>query len=164
KFKAFPKHPKYRALVDKCVPSAETLTNTPSIEDLKHLIFVRRIPSLRELTQRMNERYDAELAKLMLHGWADGSVDKLVKANYKRDAFAEIIKQVGKADIAENLDVDPENDDDQEANKGNESLASAVAHLFVVNRALHSQSDAANVKLPSIKNETIHSSLLHPAP
>lgn len=48
KFKAFPKHPKYRALVDKCVPSAETLTNTPSIEDLKHLIFVRRIPSLRE--------------------------------------------------------------------------------------------------------------------
>jgi len=163
KFKTFPKHPKYRALVDKCVPSAETLTNTPSIEDLKHLIFVRRIPSLRELTQRMNERYDAELATLMFHGWAESSVDKLVKSNYKRDVFAEIIKQVGKADIAENLDVDPENDDDQEANKGNESLASAVAQLFVVKRDLHSQSDAANVKLRFIKNESIYSLFFEPA-
>lgn len=164
KFKAFPKHPKYRALVDKCVPSAETLTNTPSIEDLKHLIFVRRIPSLRELTQRMNERYDAELATLMFHGWAESSIDKLVKSNYKREVFAEIIKQAGAVNTTEySNDVDPENDDDQEATKGNESLASAVAQLFVVKRDLHSQSDAANVKLRFIKNESIYSLFFEPA-
>ncbi|PWW11205.1 MULTISPECIES: DEAD/DEAH box helicase [Pseudidiomarina] len=163
KFKTFPQHPKYRALVYKCVPDAEELINTPSIEDLKHLIFVRRIPSLRELTQRMNECYDKKLATLMFHGWAESSIDKLVESNYKRDVFAEIIKQVGKADIAENLDVDPENDDNQEANKGNESLASAVAQLFVVKRDLRSQSDAANVKLRFIKNESIYSLFFEPA-
>src|SRR5690606_35515344 len=118
----------------------------------------------RELTQRMNERYDAELATLMFHGWADGSVDKLVKANYKRDVFAEIIKQAGAVNTTEySNDVDPENDDDQEATKGNESLASAVAQLFVVKRDLHSQSDAANVKLRFIKNESIYSLFFEPA-
>lgn len=60
-----PRHPKYDRSMDELVPGAQAFWNRqdhPSQED-KHLVFVRRIPSCRELAARANEAYD----QLFLH-------------------------------------------------------------------------------------------------
>ena len=51
----------------KCVPEKQDLYQLP-LSNLKHLIFVRRIPSVRELTQRLNERYDQLLGEILFSG------------------------------------------------------------------------------------------------
>lgn len=35
----------------------------------KHLVFVRRIPSVREITQRINARYDEMMAERLIRLW-----------------------------------------------------------------------------------------------
>ncbi|MFT8948187.1 MAG: DEAD/DEAH box helicase family protein, partial [Acetobacter aceti] len=63
-FGTAPDHPKYDGIVKICAP--QNLFEMPQERHLhedKHLVFVRRIPSVRELTKRINERYDDLLAQ-----------------------------------------------------------------------------------------------------
>lgn len=77
-FHTFPDHPKYGLMIDQCVPKAADGLGT-ALEDLKHLIFVRRIPSVRELTQRINERYDELLAGMIVNAWGKQADDPAVR-------------------------------------------------------------------------------------
>ncbi|TXK96406.1 hypothetical protein BMR10_07865 [Methylococcaceae bacterium CS4] len=73
-----PDHPKYGQLVDMCLPNNLFIAPRDLHED-KHLVFVRRIPSVRELTQRINEAYDAILAVKIYRAWGLEDNDSVVK-------------------------------------------------------------------------------------
>lgn len=59
---SFPRHPKYDQTITSLLPSSDTFwsrgANDKEIADDKTLVFVRRIPSSKELASRVNDRYD----------------------------------------------------------------------------------------------------------
>ena len=163
-FHTFPDHPKYGALIDQCVPN-DLYGPENALHDHKHLVFVRRIPSVRELTQRVNERYDERLAGIIVGAWGFSANDTRVevwrRTGWSRGGYEAFISGLNKAiavdDVAELADDDEEND--EEGGK----LASRIADLFVVKKGLGGQTDCANVRLRFSKPENVFSLFLEPA-
>lgn len=161
----FPDHPKYGRLINECVPTKDQLLNS-DISDLKHLIFVRRIPSVRELTQRFNEKYDELLTEMLLKAWGKSLSDPDVRSKlggFSRQEFDVFLTNLARNSSVEddNDDVQPDEEDtDQE---GEEYLASRIAQLFVVKRGVGGQTDCANVRLRFTKPESLFSLFLEPA-
>lgn len=124
-FNQLPEHPKYSALVKTFIP--EKLDET-SLNNIKHLVFVRRIPSVKELTKRTNEAYDVlfakKIAKVLDIGLKGKRFKKWKNNNWSREVFNEI------------QSAGDENFNDPEANENNSSddeqiLTSKIASLFV---------------------------------
>jgi hypothetical protein len=63
----FPDHPKYDVLVNECM--SDDPFASQALYSRKHLVFVRRIPSVREITQRINARYDEMMAERLIRLW-----------------------------------------------------------------------------------------------
>ncbi|SOB75602.1 Helicase conserved C-terminal domain-containing protein [Marinobacter sp. LV10R510-11A] len=165
--KEFPDHPKYGRLISECVPTNEQLFNA-DLNDLKHLVFVRRIPSVRELTQRLNERYDQLLGRMLLKALDSSLSDKNAEAflkDFSRQEFDRFVSELG-SDTDPDLDGDedelPSDEDDLDA-EGEDYLASRVAQLFVVKKGAGGQTDCANVRLRFTKPESLFSLFLEPA-
>lgn len=162
-FHTFPDHPKYGLLIDQCVPTAVGDLCT-ALEDLKHLIFVRRIPSVRELTQRINERYDELLAGIIVNAWGKQADDPAVKhwrdQGWSRDGYTQFLKGV-KHSFAE-VDAHEEAEQDEGEGEGTQ-LASRIAELFVVKKGAGGQTDCANVRLRFSKPESVFALFLEPA-
>ncbi|XKF16776.1 DEAD/DEAH box helicase family protein [Halomonas sp. BLK-85] len=155
-----PEHPKYGKLIEECTPSElELKTLAPS--DLKHLIFVRRIPSVRELTQRLNERYDQLLWGMLSEAWGKNARPTMPKglAREEFEKFVSSIGASGEPDDVEDLEPNDEDADDPEE----DYLASRVAQLFVVKRGGGGQTDCANVRLRFTKPESLFSLFLEPS-
>ena len=56
-----PAHPKYNTFIDivtRKIASSDVWSPATDISDLKHLVFTRRIPSVTEITGRINKVYD----------------------------------------------------------------------------------------------------------
>lgn len=161
-FKAFPDHPKYGALIEQCVPE-DLLGPVRPLEDHKHLVFVRRIPSVRELTQRVNERYDEMLAGMIVKAWGknpgDRDVEQWRSQGWSRDGYQKLLNGLGYTGSEDEEDVN--SDEEDEADSG--YLASRIAELFVVKKGAGGQSDCANVRLRFTKPESLFSLFLEPA-
>lgn len=164
-FGRFPEHPKYGRLIEACVPSNKELLSSP-LSDLKHLIFVRRIPSVRELTQRMNERYDELLGEMLFSAWGESfkgqdglpRLKDLTRVEYQK--FVESRGDESAQDQAEAVETDAEDADGEDE----DYLASRVAQLFVVKKGeVGGQTDCANVRLRFTKPESLFSLFLEPA-
>lgn len=166
-FGRLPPHPKYGQLVAQCVPA--TLFAAPrDLHEDKHLVFVRRIPSVRELTQRINEAYDIQLAERICAAWGLAMDNRLAEvwrsAKWSRAGFVELVaarrRQLGV------VDEDVLDDDDTapaEAGEGSQRLGSAIAELFVVKKGQGDRTDCSNVSLRFRKPDSAFAMFLEPA-
>lgn len=160
----FPDHPKYGSIVKQCLPTT-FYDQAKSLAADKHLIFVRRIPSVRELTQRVNSGYDLLLARMIVKAlnleMSDAVVQQWQKKQWSREGFNSLLGniQLHSTPDAEDLDSDITGDMPGE----NDYLASHIAELFVVKKDAGGQTDCANVRLRFVKPESLFSLFLEPA-
>ena len=159
-FDTFPAHPKYGSLVEQCIPK-EGIYSEGELEDRKHLIFVRRIPSVRELTQRINASYDDFLADMIISAWGYKQNDEQVRRWRDEDwslaGFKVFSSEINEADIdTADSDILIEGDE-------NDYLASRIAELFVVKKEKGGQADTAKVRLRFTKPDYVFSLFIEPS-
>ena len=166
-FGHFPDHPKYGQLVEQCLP--EDLFAAPrALHEDKHLVFVRRIPSVRELTQRINEAYDSVLARRIYRAWGLSDDDIIVekwrksKPMWSRVGFIDLVNSCRsrRPDQEEELDDEEQSEPEDE---GDAYLGSAIADLFVVKKGKDGRTDGSNVSLRFRKPESAFAMFLEPS-
>lgn len=162
----FPDHPKYDAIVKACVPEA-LFERRQIISDNKHLVFVRRIPSVRELTQRINAGYDETMARKILSVLVPDALEKTLNAwrkqRWSRQMFNRIVNRQDIQHDENMVEIDSERAEEQEQNEGDKKIASQIAELFVVKREEKKQTDCAKVSLRFRRPESLFSLFLEPA-
>lgn len=177
-FNRAPEHPKYSGIVEQCAPvglfAAEA--NRPLHED-KHLVFVRRIPSVRELTKRINEHYDQVLARQICEAWDLDADDPGVlrwgsTQHWSREGFNELVKH--NRAIPDSPEGDDTNDGEGDSGVGDAGaydayLGSKIADLFVTKKAKEKQAspppptDCSRFSLSLRKSTSIHAMFMEPA-
>jgi hypothetical protein len=164
-FGRLPDHPKYGQLVEQCLPS--DLFDAPqSLHEDKHLVFVRRIPSVRELTQRINEAYDTILATRIYESWGLNADDPAVKKwrdqGWSRSGFDELVRNRQSAQQGQDDEFDEEElpgiNEEEDA-----YLGSRIADLFVVKKGKDGRTDGSNVSLRFRKPESAFAMFLEPS-
>ena len=149
-FGKHPEHPKYNALVKQFVPNT---LSYDALDDIKHLVFVRRIPSVRELTKRTNSVYDEllalKIAKAM--GWKKSRVEEWRKSRWSRTLFNDW-QRSGK---------DFQEEHDEVIKQEDLKLTSRVASLFVV-KAGEKNTLCTNIALRFKNPESFFSYFLEP--
>lgn len=163
-FKEFPEHPKYSVLVEDLTPKM-LLQGNRELHDDKHLVFVRRIPSVRELTQRVNLAYDHLLIKKILDAWGVSMEHPAVQAwkdrSWSREGYSVFVKSIDvKSD--DDLDLDVE-ESDSEDDAQDSKLSSRVSNLFVVKKGKGGTTHASNVSLRFRKPESLFAMFMEPA-
>lgn len=164
-FGGLPDHPKYGRLVEQCLP--RDLFSAPrDLHEDKHLVFVRRIPSVRELTQRVNAAYDELLAPMIYAAWGlsaeDPAVNKWRRQRWSRGGFDELVRNRRSAQEAQ----DEEFDDEEltgAPEEGDAYLGSRIAELFVVKKGKEARTDCSNVSLRFRKPESAFAMFLEPS-
>ncbi|WP_039057598.1 DEAD/DEAH box helicase [Enterobacter sp. Bisph1] len=160
----FPDHPKYGALIAQCVPEQLFTPARPLYRD-KHLVFVRRIPSVREITQRVNAEYDERMAQEIIAAWGVESPEKTVnawrKSGWSRKYFNQLT-QAASLDQDEDLEAD-EGEESDEPNGNELKLSSKIADLFVVKKKGEKRTDCLNVSQRFRRAESLFSLFLDPA-
>lgn len=160
-----PAHPKYDALVNACVP-ADVFDAGVDVHEHKHLVFVRRIPSVREIVARVNVAYDRQMGRRIVQALAPddtgGLVERWEDHHWSREFFNRHIGGHGEADDAtllESNDAAAEEHADADSN-----VHSKVSDLFVAKRMGEQRStDASNFSLRLRKPESLFALLLEPA-
>ena len=160
-----PAHPKYDVLVNRCMP-IDVFDAAIDVHEHKHLIFVRRIPSVREIAKRINTGYDKQMGQRIAKALAPNDSGALLRrwesSNWERKAFNRIFGSQAQADDTVLLDSDdqvPEEHADAQAD-----VHSRVANLFVVKKTGANRStDCSNFSLRLRKPESLLSILLEPA-
>ncbi|MBS1018725.1 DEAD/DEAH box helicase family protein [Gluconobacter cerinus] len=170
-FGTAPDHPKYDGIVKICAPqNLFEMSQERHLHEDKHLVFVRRIPSVRELTKRINERYDDLLAQHIADalGWDEETYRRWKGSNWSREAFNEIARS------GDSRDPDSDDDPIDEAEGAGESadehdyLRSRIADLFVTKKASDGRpparpTDCSRFSLSLRKTTSIFAMLLEPA-
>ncbi|AOS96147.1 ATP-dependent helicase HepA [Microbulbifer aggregans] len=167
RFSRYPAHPKYDKLLQQCVPQ-EIFSTGPDLHEHKHLIFVRRIPSVREITQRVNEAYDELLANRIVKALGVPRPATVLKdwraKGWSRRFFTEFVAPTGKLTAEEREQLSAEDEDLLEQGvTDEEKLSSRIADLFVVKRGRFARTDATNVRLRFRKPESLFSLFMEPA-
>ncbi|HHQ6720749.1 DEAD/DEAH box helicase [Serratia fonticola] len=159
----FPDHPKYDALIDACSP-ARLFDPDKMLHVFKHVVFVRRIPSVREITQRVNASYDEIFAARIVSAWglSDESLAAWRKSGWSRSEFARLLH--GRVKRAEADDFIPDDTFIEDHDPDNElKLSSKIAELFVVKKTGQKRTDCTNVSLRFRRPENLFSLFLEPA-
>ncbi|WP_244899665.1 DEAD/DEAH box helicase family protein [Rhodoferax antarcticus] len=160
-----PAHPKYDALVSCCVPT-DVFNAAIDVHEHKHLVFVRRIPSVREITKRINTAYDRQMGCKIAKALAPEDHEKKLKkweANqWSREVFNRLFgreEETGDAVLLDGNDLASD-----EHNDADDAVYSNVANLFVVKKVgTHRSTDCSNFSLRLRKPESMFSLLLEPA-
>ncbi|KRB24759.1 SNF2-related protein [Rhizobacter sp. Root16D2] len=162
-----PEHPKYDTLVAACMP-ADAFDARCDVHEHKHLVFVRRIPSVREVARRVNNAYDLQMGRRIAHALAPHDKGRLLKkwqkSGWSRAAFNRLFAQ----HRAGNDDALDAGDDKSTLGQGDEApdadVHSQIASLFVVKKdGAHRSTDCSNFGLRLRKPESLLSLLLEPA-
>lgn len=160
----FPDHPKYDVLVKACM-AHDLFDHTVPLGSSKHLVFVRRIPSVREITQRINARYDEKMAERLMDVWRLSAEEKEEwrRASWSRETLVKL--RPGKHGETPDLnDALPEESIDDEFETNNEiKLFSKIADLFVTKKTGLRRTDCTNVSLRFRRPESLFSLFLEPA-
>jgi hypothetical protein len=164
-----PAHPKYDALVRRCVPE-DVFDASRDVHEHKHLVFVRRIPSVREIAKRINAAYDRQLAQKIVEALAPndlkGTLKQWEKNGWSREAFNRLFGHVEKDDADDRAPglLDADEPADQDHIDADADVHSHVANLFVVKKTgAHRSTDCSNFSLRLRKPESLFSLLLEPA-
>jgi hypothetical protein len=135
-------------MVDECLPRGLFDASGRALHEDKHLVFVRRIPSVRELTLRVNERYDRLLARYICEAWgaSDMAFASWERQHWSRKGLGAVIGAAS-PDDQEDLDDDASDTEDEgKAGEGQQDegqqedntpahLGSRIAALFVTRKA-----------------------------
>ncbi|UFK38151.1 DEAD/DEAH box helicase family protein [Pectobacterium parvum] len=165
----FPDHPKYDTLAKQCIPE-KLFYSRASLYSYKHLVFVRRIPSVREITQRINAEYDEVMAKEIISAWGVESPDKTLKAwrksgwsrKYLNRLTQVLAAQVQQDEIDDAVDkLESDENDDRQLNEL--KLSSKIADLFVAKTSGIKRTDCTNVSQRFRRPENLFSLFLEPA-
>ncbi len=166
----FPEHPKYDGLIRHVVPGA---LNTHRPHQHKHLIFVRRIPSVREITQRINQDYDELFAARIIQSWGIDLRDPIAKEwrrqYWSREGFIRFVRiarsRAGLTDAEDDLDAQPSPESDEPVTDQDGVLGSRITNLFVVDKSKSSSSstDCSKVRLRFRKPDSLFSLFMEPA-
>ena len=164
KLGGLPAHPKYDALVGACMPS-DVFDASTDLHEHKHLVFVRRIPSVREITKRINTAYDRQLGRRIVQALVPGDPHGLLKRweakQWSREAFNRLFG--GNINDDETLLVGGDGPAEEHAD-ADADVHSHVANLFVVKKTGAQRStDCSNFSLRLRKPESLFSLLLEPA-
>ncbi len=174
-FGAFPEHPKYKALVDHFVPNQLDHTNQlnhTKLDNIKHLVFVRRIPSVRELTKRVNSRYDkvfgAQISEAL--NLSDEQQQEWQRAKWSRVWLNNQFNKENDLNGQDALTDEKEDGADlDQSNNSDNYLRSRITELFVVkkrdeeNLQETQNTVCTNIALRFRKPESIFSMFLEPA-
>jgi superfamily II DNA or RNA helicase len=160
-----PAHPKYDALVSGCVP-ADVFDASTDVHEHKHLVFVRRIPSVREIAKRINTAYDRQMGRRVAQALAPNDPGTRMRrweaSHWSREAFNRLFGSEAEAEdpmLLEGDDPASEQHVDADAD-----VHSRVANLFVVKKTGAQRStDCSNFSLRLRKPESLFSLLLEPA-
>ncbi|WP_458127785.1 DEAD/DEAH box helicase [Pseudomonas sp. Z2-11] len=167
-FQRHPEHPKYDTLMLECQP-VDVFDSRIQLHEHKHLIFVRRIASVREITQRMNAASDLMLARRIVQAWQPKDSERLLerwrKKKWSRAFFSRYVcEQTAEESGDQNLLQDDDEAEVSDGLGGDEKLASHIADLFVVKKQGKERStDCSNFSLRLRKPESLFSLLLEPA-
>lgn len=138
-FPSTPEHPKYGRLVNECLPHRLFDLPEQPLHEHKHLVFVRRIPSVRELTKRVNERYARLLARHICDAWEvdDDAFAMWEQQHWSRDGLDAITGgRLERNEPEEDPKADPTDaDEGAPADPANAYLGSRIADLFVTKKA-----------------------------
>lgn len=163
-YNRFPDHPKYDTLVEACFTSDPFKQSQP-LHCSKHLVFVRRIPSVREITQRINARYDEIMAERLMNVWQlpAKALAEWRESGWSRDIFVKLLSEKSneKSDFDEHMLEDGETDEPETDNEL--KLSSKIAELFVMKKTGLRSTDCANVSLRFRRPESLFSLFLEPA-
>ncbi|TYC55212.1 DEAD/DEAH box helicase [Zoogloea oleivorans] len=160
-----PAHPKYDALVSSCVPK-DVFNGAIDVHEHKHLVFVRRIPSVREIANRINTAYDKQMGRRIVEALAPEDHERTLKKwetrHWSRVEFNRLFEseeEVGDAILLDGNDPAPDEHSDAD-----DAVYSKVANLFVVKKTgAHRSTDCSNFSLRLRKPESLFSLLLEPA-
>jgi hypothetical protein len=160
-----PAHPKYDALVSRCMP-VDVFNAVIDVHEHKHLIFVRRIPSVREIAKRINTGYDRQMGRRIAKALAPNDSGTLLRrwesSHWSREAFNRLFGSQAQADDTVLLDGDDQLS--EEHADADADVHSRVANLFVVKKTGANRStDCSNFSLRLRKPESLFSLLLEPA-
>lgn len=149
-----PSHPKYEKTIKSLIPPTETLKD---LHPEKNLVFVRRIPSVNELSNRILNHYDLIFLKLMQDAKLFG--DKK-PANWNETRLRKFFAEVRQTSEGEdNITEDMNSGEELEETK------SRVFNLFTVkkggNKKLNS-TDCSNFRLRFLKKEQLFSLFFEP--
>lgn len=171
-FGTAPDHPKYGRLVTQCAPpSLFPMPDDRPLHEDKHLVFVRRIPSVRELTGRINEHYDGLLALEICAALDIEADDSRVKewrlTNWSREGFNKLLAAKPPS-VAETPQDDDENTDAGEEPDAHDGyLRSKIADLFVTKKASNDPSsqptDCSRFSSSLRRAISIHAMFMEPA-
>ena len=159
-----PDHPKYDLLVNACL-SDDPFTQTSALHNAKHLVFVRRIPSVREITQRINARYDEMMAQRLITAWQlpAQALAEWRKSGWSRETFMRLIA----GEVSQRAEQDEQQFDDgtvdESATENEPKMSSKIAELFVVKKIDMRSTDCSNVSLRFRRPESLFSLFLEPA-
>ena len=165
-----PDHPKYDKQVEICTPR-DVFDAGQALHENKHLVFVRRIPSVREITRRINRAYDRQLARRILGALAaesaHGLEDEWEKHNWSRDFFNSRIAPLSDTTFSDGRDDEfdtPREDNTADDDMDDSVVGSQIANLFVVKKAGSDRSThCSNFRLRLRNSDSILSLLLEPA-
>lgn len=165
-FNDYPDHPKYGALIQQCVP-ANLFSPDEALHEHKHLVFVRRIPSVHEITQRVNATYDQLLAQQIVMACKQDKYKYILnewrKRGWSRSYFNRSISPLYTASAMDGALLEDAEYTDTDAVE-DEMFASGIANLFVVKKTGESRStDCSNFSLRLRKHESLFSLLMAPA-
>ncbi|MEI7294000.1 helicase-related protein [Paraburkholderia tropica] len=145
----------------------------------KHLVFVRRIPSVRELTKRINEHYDRLLAQEICAAWDlsmnEPRIVRWERQHWSRDGFNELMQALVRTqgaieyeDVEEDEGETHSKEVDGVSEAQNAYLGSKIADLFVTKRAKDNEppsppTDCSRFSLNLRKTTSIHAMFMEPA-
>lgn len=161
KFSQAPAHPKYGVIENECVPKG-LFDKVHQIENDKNLIFVRRIPSVREITQRINAAYDEIFAMQILDALIPTNKTKLFKQwknkKWSRDFFDSKISN-------KNNGVDSLDERSESESLDDESpIKSHIMDLFIIKKNDKSKTtDCSNFRNRLVLPGSLFSILLEPS-
>ena len=161
KFNQAAEHPKYGVIQNTCLPK-DLFHKDHQIKNDKNLIFVRRIPSVREITQRINAEYDEIFAKQILDALAPANKDYLFiewkKKKWSRDFFEKKIS-------SKNSSVDSFEEINENESLDDESpIKSHILDLFIIKKNDKSTTtDCSNFRNRLVVPSSLFSILLEPS-
>ncbi|EOA02928.1 helicase domain-containing protein [Herbaspirillum frisingense GSF30] len=163
-----PPHPKYDELIRACVPQdifAIPDASDNALHQHKHLVFVRRIPSVREITARVNARYDEQMAAKIIAAWKLAKPkSKLIAwrdTRWSRAAFNRLFRfkdqepRDGLPTAMDSALAPPE--------EGDPVVYSQIAQLFVEKASGEAPTDCSLFRSRLRRPESAFSLLLEPA-
>lgn len=163
-----PAHPKYDKLVRECLPR-DVFDYSLDLHEHKHLVFVRRIPSVREIAKRVNAAYDQQLGRKIVEALApQGAADVLKRwqrAGWSREFFVRYLDPSAKRRVGEESELFQEDGPGAQAHPDSDAdVHSHISNLFVVKKDGAARStDCSNFSLRLRKSESIFCLLLEPA-